>query len=190
MTEKEFRKLGIDGLIELLMVQNDEVLRLQGELDRRKEELASLTERNDRLKDGLNERDAETEVLKDKLNKSDARIHELEMEMGAAKLDQWIGMDEIGSITEAARKLDTVFAEAQQSAQIYLSELMDEVSPRESTAVRTTSRRRLRKPERTGYRMDMEESIEDIERRYLGYTEEPLAEDVEDIERRYRDYLY
>ena len=38
--------------------------------------------------------------------------------------------------------------------------------------------------------MDMEESIEDIERRYLGYTEEPLAEDVEDIERRYQDYLY
>ena len=35
---------------------------------------------------------------------------------------------------------------------------------------------------------DMEESIEDIERRYLGYGEGLPAEDIEDIERQYRDF--
>ena len=77
MTEKEFRKLGMEDLVEILMVQNDEVLRLQGELDRRKEELSSYTNRNDMLKASLNDRDAETEILKEKLNERDARIHEL-----------------------------------------------------------------------------------------------------------------
>ena len=42
MTEKEFRKLRIEDLIEILMEQNNEVLRLQGELNRRKEERREL----------------------------------------------------------------------------------------------------------------------------------------------------
>lgn len=175
MTEKEFRKLGIDDLVEILMVQNDEVLRLQGELDRRKEELASHTERNDTLKARLNERDAETEILKEKLNERDARIRELEAEIEASKADRRIALEEIGSIAEAARSLDAVFEEAQKNAEIYLSELMEEVNPKEENAVLPYGRRMQGRIGKMEYLTDTEESIEDIERRYLGYAEDEFS---------------
>ncbi len=188
MTEKEFRKLGMEDLVEILMVQNDEVLRLQGELDRRKEELTSYTKRNDTLKASLNDRDAETEILKEKLNERDARIHELETEIEVSKADQWIALEEMGSIAEAARNLDVVFAEAQKNAEFYLKELMEEVNPGEETAGTKPWRRLSGERIETGYLDDTEESIEDIERRYLGYGEEQFAEEIEDIERQYRGF--
>lgn len=208
MTEKEFRKLRIEDLIEILMEQNNEVLRLQGELNRRKEELASYTKRNNMLKVSLDERDAETETLKEKLNESDARIHELETEIEVSKSNQWIDLDEIGSITEAARNLDVVFTEAQKNAESYLSELMEDINLKEDIepkedinlkkdmepkedVIRLESRQNLPgELSRIEYLENTEESVEDIERRYLDDDEELVLEDIENIEKRYGALSY
>lgn len=191
MTEKEFHKLKAEDLVAILMAQNEEVLRLGYELDNKKEVLASLTEKNNRIKDNLDKKDAETEMLKDRLNKRDARIRELEEENMTLHSDVWIGLEEIGSIAEAARGLAALFARVQEDAKIYLNELMEEVRPKPAIAMQSTEKRVQEKlvwePGTVEDDGGDEESIEDIERRYLGYAENELTgyEDIEEIEKRY-----
>ena len=106
MTEKEFHKMKSQDLVQLLLAQGIDSVRLQETLEEKKLNLEQLRQTNDSLKERLNERDAATEQLKKDLDQSDARIRALEAEMESLQADQWIDLKEIGSLTDATHRLD------------------------------------------------------------------------------------
>ncbi len=121
MTEKEFRKLRSLDLIQILLTQGNEEARLQEELDRQKEHLAGLRERNDNLKIELNDKDDLIETLKQDLNKSDAEIRNLREELKTLYTDKRIDLENIGSLTEVAQRVNQIFETAQREAEEYLA---------------------------------------------------------------------
>ena len=121
MTEKEVHKMKSQDLVQLLLAQGIDSVRLQETLEEKKLTLDQLRQTNDSLKERLNERDAATDQLKKDLDQSDARIRALEAEMESLQADQWIDLKEIGSLTEAAHRLEHILISAQQEAEAYLS---------------------------------------------------------------------
>ena len=121
MTEKEFRKLRSLDLIQILLTQGNEEARLQEELDKQKEHLAGLRERNDNLKIELNDKDTLIETLKQDLNRSDAEIRDLREELKALYTDKRIDLENIGSLTEVAQRVNHIFEMAQREAEEYLA---------------------------------------------------------------------
>ena len=121
MTEKEFHKMKSQDLVQLLLAQGIDSVRLQETLEEKKLNLEQLRQTNDSLKERLNERDAATEQLKKDLDQSDARIRALEAEMESLQADQWIDLKEIGSLTDATHRLEQILIFAQQEAEAYLS---------------------------------------------------------------------
>ena len=121
MTEKEFRKLRSLDLIQILLTQSNEEVRLQEELDRQTEHLEVLHAHNENLKTALNDKDALIEKLKQDLNQSDAAIHSLREELKALYTDKRINLENIGSLTEVAKRVNQIFEKAQREAEEYLA---------------------------------------------------------------------
>ena len=121
MTEKEFRKLRSLDLIQILLAQSNEESRLREELDRQKEHLEGLRTHNEDLKIALNDKDALIEHLKLDLNQSDAMIHGLREELKALYTDKRINLENIGSLTEVAKRVNQIFEKAQREAEEYLA---------------------------------------------------------------------
>lgn len=121
MTEKEFRKLRSLDLIQILLAQSNEESRLREELDRQKEHLEGLRAHNEDLKIALNDKDALIENLKQDLNQSDAMIHGLREELKALYTDKRINLENIGSLTEVAKRVNQIFEKAQREAEEYLA---------------------------------------------------------------------
>ena len=121
MTEKEFRKLRSLDLIQILLTQSNEEVRLQEELDRQTEHLEGLHAHNENLKTALNDKDALIEKLKQDLNQSDAAIHSLREELKAFYTDKRINLENIGSLTEVAKRVNQIFEKAQREAEEYLA---------------------------------------------------------------------
>lgn len=141
MTEKEFRKLRTLDLIQILLTQGNEETRLQTELEKQKEHLAQLSEYNEELKTMLNDKDALIETLKQDLNQSDADIQNLRSELKELYTDKKINLENIGSLTEAAKRVSYIFETAQREAEEYLahpervSNIPEDSSLKDTTAV-------------------------------------------------------
>lgn len=132
MTEKEVHKMRVQDLVQLLLSQGIEAVKLQEDLNKKLEKLEMLRADNDVLKVKLDESDAHIEELKKGLDESDAYIRELEEEMASLQADQWIELAETGSIVEAAQEITEIFRAAQREAELYLSgelQVMDEIQP-------------------------------------------------------------
>ncbi len=123
MTEKEFRKLRPLDLIQILLTQNNEEARIQEELDRQKEYLDGLRTHNENLKTLLNDKDALIETLKQDLNQSDNRIRDLREELKTLYADKRINLENIGSLTEVAKRVNQIFETAQREAEQCLAHL-------------------------------------------------------------------
>lgn len=121
MTEKEFRKLRSLDLIQILLTQGNEEARLQEELEKQKAHLAELREYNDSLKTALNDKDALIETLKQDLNQSDEDIRNLRAELKELYADKLINLENIGSLTEVAKRVNYIFETAQREAEEYLA---------------------------------------------------------------------
>ena len=113
MTDKELRKLNRRELLKMLLVQCQETERLTQELKETKTEFMDLTERYDRLIEKLNVKD-------ERLNQKDAQIAEFKNTIEEMKASREIELEEAGSISEAALRINGVFEAAQRAAEQYL----------------------------------------------------------------------
>lgn len=116
MAEKELRKLNRRELLKLLLIQCEEMDRMQQEYDEMKTKLETFMESYERLKGKLNVKD-------ERLNQKDAKIAELtgrieEMEAAKAMMPP-----EPGSIAVATAQLNKIFEDAQKKADQYLKSL-------------------------------------------------------------------
>lgn len=69
----------------------------------------------------MNDKDALIETLKQELNQADADIHELRDELQRLYTDKHIELERIGSLTEAAQRVNSIFEAAQREAEEYLA---------------------------------------------------------------------
>ena len=106
MTNKELQKLGRRELLQLLLEQAKEADRLSKLLKETDKELKELEEGYERLRERLDQKDAQIRELKDTI----------QTERDKKEAD----LAEVGSIAEAALKLNGVFDAAQQAAEQYL----------------------------------------------------------------------
>ena len=109
MTDKELQKLGRRELLQMLLEQVQESQRLERELSKTAGQLHELEETYDRLRD--------------RLNKKDAQIHQLQETLQEEREQKEADLEEVGSIAEAALKLNGVFDAAQKAAAQYLQHL-------------------------------------------------------------------
>lgn len=130
MTEKEFRKLSRQDLLELLLAQGKEAVQIENQLaeteenlnqaqsgnTRLKTKLDEKDEQIERLKERLDEKDAQINKLKSRLDEKDAKIHDLRVDVQNLQKKRRLEVDEI--IT--ALKLDGVFELVQQASDQYL----------------------------------------------------------------------
>lgn len=148
MTEKELHKLKRQEVLQLLFVQVREAEKLQKKLDETAERLQAAEGLCGRLKERLNEKDEQIEKLKERLNEKDAQIgklkerldgkdgqisglkerldhkdeqiHDLRIVLEELQKEKLEGLQEPGSIAEAALELSGIFEAAQKAADLYL----------------------------------------------------------------------
>lgn len=106
MTDKELQKLGRRELLQLLLDQAKETDRLSKMLRETEEQLSQVEEGYERLRE--------------RLDQKDAQIHELQDTIQAEREKREADLSEVGSIAEAALRLNGVFDAAQQAADQYL----------------------------------------------------------------------
>lgn len=121
MTDKELQKLGRRELLQLLLEQAKESERLGKALAETEEQLRQLEETYERLRERLDNKDAQIHELKDAL----AEIQE--------KRD--VDLENVGSIAEAALKLNGVFDAAQKAADHYLQSIYSLYPPPEGVEI-------------------------------------------------------
>ena len=119
MTEKELHKLKPKDLVMLLLQQTGEIAQLYEHTEKVNEELRAVVSTNDELKEALNESDGQIETLKRDLDDLDFQISNLEAEKKIMYADLNIPLKEVGSLAEAARKLNEIFLAAQREADRY-----------------------------------------------------------------------
>ena len=111
MTNKELQKLGRRELLQLLLEQAKEADRLSKLLKETDKELKELEEGYERLRERLDQKDAQIRELKDTI----------QTERDKKEAD----LAEVGSIAEAALKLNGVFEAAQRAANQYLQSVRE-----------------------------------------------------------------
>lgn len=109
MTDKELQKLGRRELLQLLLQQAKESERLGRQLAESEERLHQLEETYERLRG--------------RLDNKDAQIRELKATLRSEREKREIDMEDVGSIAEAALKLNGVFEAAQRAADQYLQSI-------------------------------------------------------------------
>ena len=132
MTDKELQKLGRRDLLQLLLDQAQEAERLRQELSAANERMGEMEETFQRLRERLNDKDArisemeETyERLRERLNEKDAQIEELSQSIQTEREDRVSSFAEVGSIAEAALRLNGIFDAAQKAADFYLQKVRE-----------------------------------------------------------------
>ena len=135
MTEKEFRKLKRQELLQLLLtqVQGEKELRLQ--FEETEARLKELEEGYERLKARLNSKDAQIHKLAGRLNKKDQQIKNLKSDLESLRTDRKIKLREAGSIAEASLKLSGIYEAAQKAADLYLENIERMYGGRKRSAV-------------------------------------------------------
>lgn len=106
MTDKELQKLGRRELLQLLLEQAREAERLSKLLEETEEQLHQLEENYERLRG--------------RLDNKDAQIHDLRATLQEEREKREADLADVGSIAEAALKLNGVFDAAQRAADQYL----------------------------------------------------------------------
>ena len=109
MTDKELQKLGRRELLQLLLEQAKESERLRKQVGELEEQLRQTEEGYERLRD--------------RLDSKDAQIHELEDTLHAEREKRETDLENVGSIAEAALRLNGVFDAAQRAADYYLQSI-------------------------------------------------------------------
>lgn len=130
MTDKELQKLGRRELLQLLLDQAKEAEQLRVELAGANERAREMEDTFERLRERLNEKDAQIrdlqetyDRLRERLNDKDAQIQELSATLQAEREGQMSGLAEVGSIAEAALRLNGIFEAAQRAADLYLQKV-------------------------------------------------------------------
>ena len=109
MTDRELQKLGRRELLQLLLEQAKESERLREQVGELEEQLRQTEEGYERLRD--------------RLDSKDAQIHELEDTLHAEREKRETDLENVGSIAEAALRLNGVFDAAQRAADYYLQSI-------------------------------------------------------------------
>ena len=109
MTDRELQKLGRRELLQLLLEQAKESERLREQVGE--------------LEDQLRQTEEGYERLRDRLDSKDAQIHELEDTLHAEREKRETDLENVGSIAEAALRLNGVFDAAQRAADYYLQSI-------------------------------------------------------------------
>lgn len=135
MTDKEIQKLGRRELLQLLLDQARAAEQLKARLAAAEEQVHEMEETFRRLRERLDEKDARIrelseayERLRSRLNEKDAQIQELKDTIQAEREGRMSTLSEMGSIAEAALRLNGIFEAAQRAADLYL-EKVREVRP-------------------------------------------------------------
>lgn len=116
MAEKELRRLNRRELLKLLLIQCEEMDRLQLEYNEMKTSLETFMESYERLKGKLNVKD-------ERLNQKDAKIAELTRKIEELETAKAMLPPEPGTIAEATAQLNKIFEDAQKKADEYLKTL-------------------------------------------------------------------
>ena len=109
MTDRELQKLGRRELLQLLLEQAKESERLRKQVGELEEQLRQTEEGYERLRD--------------RLDSKDAQIPELEDTLHAEREKRETDLENVGSIAEAALRLNGVFDAAQRAADYYLQSI-------------------------------------------------------------------
>ena len=109
MTDKELQKLGRRELLQMLLEQAKEAERLGALLKETEEKYQELQDNYERLRG--------------RLDKKDAQIHNLRATLQTEREKREMDMENVGSIAEAALRLNGVFEAAQAAAQQYLENI-------------------------------------------------------------------
>lgn len=143
MTDKEIQKLGRRELLQLLLDQAKETEQLRTDLAAAEERAREMDETFQRLRERLDEKDAQIqemsetyERLRGRLNDKDTEIQELKDTLQDEREGRMSTLSEMGSIAEAALRLNGIFEAAQRAADLYL-EKVHEVRPLPQGAVVT-----------------------------------------------------
>lgn len=121
MTDKELQKLGRRELLQLLLEQAKESERLGKALAETEEQLQQMQETYERLRE--------------RLDNKDAQIHELKATLAEVQEKREVDMENVGSIAEAALKLNGVFDAAQRAADHYLQSIRALYPPPEGVEI-------------------------------------------------------
>lgn len=111
MTDKELQKLGRRELLQMLLEQAKEAERLGALLKESEEKYRELEDNYERLRG--------------RLDKKDAQIHNLRATLQTEREKREMDMENVGSIAEAALKLNGVFEAAQRAANQYLQSVRE-----------------------------------------------------------------
>lgn len=111
MTDKELQKLGRRELLQMLLEQAKEAERLGGLLKETEEKYQELQDNYERLRG--------------RLDKKDAQIHNLRATLQMEREKREVDMENVGSIAEAALRLNGVFEAAQRAANQYLQSVRE-----------------------------------------------------------------
>lgn len=116
MAEKELRRLNRRELLKLLLIQCEEMDRLQQEYNEMKTSLETFMESYERLKGKLNVKD-------ERLNQKDAKIAELTRMIKEMEAEKAAASPEPETIAEAEAQLNQIFEDARKKADQYLKSL-------------------------------------------------------------------
>lgn len=162
MAEKELQKLNRRELLKLLLIQCEEMDRLQQEYNEMKTNLETFMESYERLKGKLNVKD-------ERLNQKDAKIAELTGKIKEMEAEKAMMSPEPGTIAEAMVQLNKIFGDAQKKAEEYLKSLKAADDLREQRFLPEPSFRsknRRRQPLITmGRRLSISADVRDEEQR-------------------------
>ena len=118
MTDKELQKLGRRELLQLLLDQAKETDRVSKLLKETEEQLNQMEEGYERLRERLDRKDVRIHELQDQIN-------ELQGSVQNEKEKRIADLSEVGSIAEAALRLNGVFDAAQRAANQYLQSVKE-----------------------------------------------------------------
>lgn len=132
MTDKELQKLGRRELLQLLLEQAQETEQLRQGMAAAGERAREMDATFERLRERLNEKDAQIremgetyDRLRDRLNEKDAQIEALNAQLQEEREEGITGLSEMGSIAEAALRLNGIFESAQRAADLYLQKVRE-----------------------------------------------------------------
>ncbi len=128
MAEKELRRLNRKELLELLLIQCEEMERMQFEYNEMKTNLETFMESYERLKGKLNVKD-------ERLNQKDAKIAELTGIIEEMQNSTAAAPPDADTIAEAAVKLNKIFEDARKSMDQYLKALNLAEDPKRQTPI-------------------------------------------------------
>lgn len=125
MTEREFRKLRRQDLLELFQAQGRQKEELRAVLEQTSRELEEIRASNECLRAQLEEKDALIGKIEARLGQKNATIENLESIIKVMQESRRIELEEAGSIAMAALQLNGVFETAQKAAEQYLENIRE-----------------------------------------------------------------